>query len=753
MKVYSSKLPWGKYLHCFSVKDQEDQSAGTIMELDRVHNVLLIDRSGSMGGEIDGLIDNIIVAINEMREQDIISIIWFSGVGQNGFIVRSKGLYEQDKKDIVALLNSKRSTVGATCFSETFAELRNLIEDESCVCKNFNVLFFTDGQPVVSWGDTEEFARVGRIVEEIKSKILGITSIGYGFYYDVDFLKNVAETTTFGKYFHSKNINEYVDIFRNVYEIAKTVSLEKAKVEAPGSEILYLSENFTKLFVNSCEVNLNRRKNQFFVISDSETPEIRVNDEAVSLTKNTKMTEATLTNFGYSYASELFYKGSVFEAAISIVNLTRDKNFIDQINSAFTYQERADVTENIKKAVLGSGYKKKRLVSGECSANYLPREDEFCFVDLLEILQSSDSLYSPMPKSEYKRIGLKSVDTFDLFEYSDDVAYSSFNNLVYNKSHANISILINYPGTVKLNAKEAKKLGLDQIFPGCKVNSYVYRNQTLIKDANKNGNYFYAFLKSDGLEAVERAAVNSGRFTIDRLGGKTPDDSYTYVRLNLADLPVINRLYLKKANDLSFVTDLCVRQNELAVQQKVLKYLINKIEEERPATQKKSAFEGMTVDQIECLKNHGLDENLCYNGVGREVVPSEDFYITRSLDFDIAGWSSIPAIDDSLGKKAAGKKLTDKDEAVIKTYDIFEKAGQTVATKANLILLEEALSTVKREIRTNNNTLANIRIAKIATNTWWNDLIVESSRGKDNFTFTKDANKLVIKTDRVKKFY
>lgn len=750
MKTTKFSLDGKQKVFCFNVKDEEDTTS-QVVELDRVHNLLILDRSGSMTGSMNQLIDNVISAVDEMREQDLISILWFSGVGQREFVVRAKCLYERDKKDIKLLLERLKSTVGLTCFSESFALANQLIEDESVVCQNYNVLFFTDGQPVTPWSSQEEVGKLMSEVDKMKDKVLAINCIGYGYYYDVDLLKAVAERTMFGKYFHNKNVTEYLDVFRNVYEIAKTASLEKIIVESSDveSKIVYLSETFTKISnTNVFEMNANKRKNQFFVISET-TPVIKVNGEEITVTE-TATREATILNFAYAYASELFYNGNTEEAIKVIYQLTKDKSYIDEMVNAFTFVERSSIVEQLKKAVFGKKFKKFRLRTGFCVENYLPADDAFCFLDLIMKLKNSDAYFVPADASEYKRIGAKTVDSFDVFESSKEKPYSSFDNLVFNKEHANLSIRYTIKGNVCLNPKEVKRAGLT--FEGNKIPSYKFRNQTIIKDGNRNVDSINAYLDKDVLKEIGKFCQYENLEFAPNIENKDLSN-YEMVKIDVSELPIINKLYLNKSSDLKYILEKAIRGNELGVEAKVVKYFIAKIVEERPAVQKKGLFEGMTLEQIDVLKNHGLTEDGAYQGVSRETVQSEDFYESRSLKFDVEGWSSIPKIQDSIDKRASGKKLTDKDILVLKYYDLYDKMGYSIAIKSNVEILENKLSDIKKQDRNIEDELALLRIAKICTNSWWSNLIVESKRGEDYFTFVEDENKLVIKAKKVKVFY
>ena len=118
------------------------------VKISNYHHIQIIDRSGSMYSYIDELIDNIQETISILNPDDLLSIIWFSGPGE--FRTLIKGAKKTD--NLIPLLDSIRSTVSTTCFSEPLMEAEKIIEELAQLCPNFSLTLFTDGCPVVPWG-------------------------------------------------------------------------------------------------------------------------------------------------------------------------------------------------------------------------------------------------------------------------------------------------------------------------------------------------------------------------------------------------------------------------------------------------------------------------------------------------------------------------------------------------------------------------------------------------------------------------
>lgn len=99
--------------------------------------------------------------------------------------------------------------------------------------------------------------------------------------------------------------------------------------------------------------------------------------------------------------------------------------------------------------------------------------EKLCLLELVELLMNGVNYFYPYhPQFKYERIGVKSVQNEDypLFEY--DHAPVPFNELTWHNTRANLSILAKIPGKIKVVQEEETKI----------INTFIYRNFTLIKD-------------------------------------------------------------------------------------------------------------------------------------------------------------------------------------------------------------------------------------------------------------------------------
>ena len=230
-KIYKNQiLINGEQKTLITINVKEEQQTVETKTVDAVHHVHVLDRSGSMNGLIDQLIEEVKLTLDQISDEDYVSIVWFSGANE------CKTLFKGSKKDkaLYQKLDTLKSTVGLTCFSEPMKEVNEIIEDLYDTCPNISITLFTDGQPVVPWNEDEEERRIFSEIEKMKDKVLALNTIGYGYYYNQDLLRRMSSMTSFGSAIHSSKINEYLPIFGYNYEkvadlVAETIEIETNK--------------------------------------------------------------------------------------------------------------------------------------------------------------------------------------------------------------------------------------------------------------------------------------------------------------------------------------------------------------------------------------------------------------------------------------------------------------------------------------------------------------------------------------------
>lgn len=720
--------------------EQEQKTEST--SVDSIHHIHVLDRSGSMYNEISRLIDNVKQTITEMADNDKVTIIWFSSHNQCKVLVKNSS---KDEKELFALLDSIKSTVGATCFSTPMREVNEVIEDLQALNHNFSVTLFTDGDPVVPWSEKEEENLVFAELKKMKDKVLAVNTIGYGIYYNQDFLRNIAAESAFGNAIHSSQINEYVSIFHHNYERISDLVMDSAELTAPtGTDVLYLNTTSTKMVRDTGYMKMSRlekRKNQFFIVGDGDF-KFDFNGETVDTAQLTnEVAESTLTNFYYAYAYELHYAGYRQEALEILANNIKDKYFIDRQLNAFTYNEVGDFRKELRKAVIKP--KDNRYRDGESPDNYVPKEDALCVMDILGILSEGTNYY--IPSKNYQRVGVEVKDEQNIFTANNEEIRSLVKDFTFNKKHMNVSISFTVNGKVTINAKLAKSHNLPK-----EVDSKIYRTHTIIKDGNLNMQSIEVVLDQKTFDKFSTLIAENG---VNFMSVKAKEENGHRVEIDLSKLPTVNRTYVNESGNIDNIVDTVEKTTELEIKQKVLNHYIKDIKSHNVTAAITGKYIGLTEDQMEILKAHGLDKDFTYGGVDNVKQEPVDFYESRILEFYLKGFSTIPSVNDVQKKFSEGKKLNGPGQ-IMNDYilDLSKRMTSVGLTLGNTTadvktFLEKELEQIKTELFKERVKMNSMKIAKVLTGDWFAELEVDD---KGNQTYTKNGKVLIVKADRVR---
>lgn len=740
----------------------------------QIHFIHIIDRSGSMHYDLPKLIDNVKHTLNCMKDNDLISVIWFASEHQCEVLLKGAS---KNQHGIKELIDTLRTSMGCTCFSRPLQEADKVINDLKVLCPNFAVTLFTDGCPVVPWSYKEEVERIEKMVAKIAPNVISMSTIGYGNYYDKELLEKM--TANLGKYFHSSEIDDYSEIFAHNYKVAKGCSLENTKIEFVSIfdndyEILYITENDSKLVRNQ-ELNLNslsKRKNLAFLITNKplETGDsILVNDEVVykegiELPKFGKITKATLPALALTMAYEYMYAGRNDEAIDVLISFAKQSDkpniakAVRKVINAFTMSEKQDTINYLRKIAFNSTFRNREFaiedgvtfdinnIQNQLTAN-------FCVMDLLNILaQDKDAFYYPVT-DEYQRIGMKTNESFSLFKSTSKANLAPFSGIELNSNLMNVNITYSIDGEVALNPNSAKSVGLPTI-----INSRIYRKNTIIKDGNMHIKKFRITLNKDTLNLLmekQDELVTSGfdkfLFNIETLTESTYMADIKFDSDNT--LPIATRKFATQV-DTKDVYNAVKELNILKAQQKVLNNEIKETRSKSSVGMKVDQYQAYTSDQIKVLKEHGLDSKLNYSGIGRtteKVDENTDSYDVRVMSFDLAGWSSLPSVADVLKRVANNKALNAPATAMFNELESIKMFDSITSHIERARILEERLNDVKAKILDLSFFLSTTRMAKIITGSWFSDLTVEGEK----FVYIDEAtsDKLIIKNTTETKYF
>jgi len=737
--MYKSEINIGKNKKTVVCISHKMQPAKENLAVNQLHHIHVLDRSGSMSDSINQLIDNVEATLEKIDANDFVSVLWFSGKGQHKTVIKGA----KNDESLKTVLNSLRSTVGLTCFSEVLHDVNEIIADLAMICPNFNVTFFTDGCPVVDWSIAEEEKRIFSAIELFKNKVIALNTVGYGWYYNQDLLRNMAQQTEFGQFIHSKNINEYMDIWSQNFDRISDLVLESVKVSADNTDIMYLSRNNCLMRENEMVFSrLNKEKNQFIIISN-ENFEFEYNGETFN-SKDIKKSipDATQLNILYAYAYLQYYNNNRQFALDIIGKNINDKFLVDKQINAFTVDEVGTYSAILRRNVFQP---KNRFKTGKCSADYIPADDALCVMDVLQMLADGDAFYTPT--KNYKRITAQKVDTFNLFEMDKKEFLNPISSFTFNKEKLNLSLQIMFTGKVKINPVEAKQFDLPK-----EINANIYRYHTIIKDGNLNMEKITVVADGETLAKLQGVS-NDENNLVENVADFVMENGKEMKKfeVNFENIPVINRLYIKDC-DSEFALKSIEEELELQTLQKVVNDQIKLLKANDTSVMQQNGFANYNEKQIEILIKHGLNDKMTYNALATaDAVPDEekDSYETRALSMYIKGRSTIPSLNAVEKKITAAKekgkeaKLNENESMLKKNYDYI--MGLSVEdAKKDMEILQTQQQEVRRKLFKLRVKLNTAKMAKVLTG----DNFKGELNDKNEYEFTKDGKTLIIKTEK-----
>lgn len=698
--------------------------------------MVVIDTSGSMGSDLPQIRTQLKNKLpNLLKDGDTITIVWFSGRNEAGILKE-----EVEVKSLTTLqalndaIDKWLKPVGLTAFSKPLTLVKEAVERIKVNRPDsvFALLFMSDGyNNDCSWSD------VKTNLVALQDDIISSTFIEYGYYADSDKLSEMAELMG-GEKLTTASFDEYEHVFdgklNQTYSSAKKMSV---KVPVAKSDLKF---DFAFTVTDTNEIIAFSIKDDEVVCWDnieklyyfSTSPMgVRLDFSSPSQTDIAKVLYSAiylLTDRTYNTDVELIY------------SVLGDSETFNIFVNSFGKQKLNDYKNLIKECVVDES---KRFLSGKVD-NLVLDETAYCMIDLINDLTEFDDnlLYPSHPDFNYKRIGQKKIvkkidpitedvrtklanvsdvtelnaiiediknNTIDItsleFVYPDADTGYPLSNLVWNSSRANLSVTIKFDGYVKLPKNE---FGIE------KVDTYVYRNYTLIKD---------------GILNVTKLPVKLNPETLNKIKDRVTIESVydnSVMTMDFGKLPVINR---SMAKDISAkrLGELEFELLKLQANKKVYDYY-DKLLFPRESEGLVNKY-GKAVEEY--LKSLGVTD---YNGYSpkTETVESTDFYYAVTLDTKISGYSSLPKVTD-----VEAKLVKDNDPVLkpaemllapaIKDYlsqissPLYQVQDDATKTKILSTWLKGCKAKFVAQKRSTMQEIAKIKFSLILSRRWFNE--------------------------------
>lgn len=589
------------------------------------HQYIIIDRSGSMWGNLDNVLDVIVNYVDKLPEGSKVSLGWFSGYSEYGLSVPYE--LKKEKQGVVNTVNSYRYALGCTNFTEILQKINKDSEERQA-----SLFFFTDG-----YHNCGPFSEVIKTLKELKDNLEVSVFVGCG-YINRDNMNEMAAITN-GGFVHLNSFTEFSQALDDFMEgVQESNSGVIAVIPEEAENICsILGKNIISYEKENNEIRYkasNKKKQVIYCTSSKPLGEEQQfgKDEVLPRT----------------IAYYLIQHNKTPEA-LKILDILGDKYYIRKLYNTFTQEEYASVENEILKSIFDS---RKRYKEGKV-VGYLPSDNAFCVLDALDIISNDDTAIIHLNDKEFEyhktSIASEQQDGSKL-EYPKDIKASA-NNLKYHDSRLNLNLNVMYKADVcldknqftKTNAinEDLSKYGLkdNQKYP---VNCI--RNYNIILDGKLNTPKL----------VLSKLSKNS---IVKLTNNLTFREDGKYV-IDLSSLPLINKGYLTETSAMS-LADKCWEAQQLSTELSVLKYLIG--------TLKIVKTDKLDEDLETFLADNFYIKNGSYQPP-KTSVESTDEYLSYEFSISFKGYSK-PTASSVIKKIITNGKLTEREKPVKRYYE------------------------------------------------------------------------------------
>lgn len=676
-----------------------------MLEEKPTNHFAVIDCSGSMAYDLPRIREQLKRKLPKLlKEQDTISIIWFSGRGEFGTLLEAEPVAKlTDLKAVEQAIDRWLRPIGLTGFTEPLQEALKVVERVARARPNsVNSLFF------MSDGCDNQGTRAGilKAMEGAAQGFQSTTVVEYGYYADRPLLSEMAEKAG-GTHIFAEDFASYSPAFEAVLQ-RRPAAVPRVELVVAGDPIggfvfaLHDGDLIT-YGMDTSKVRVPENLPGFWYLSPSAVGA----PAPMDFVDPHRRQDALEVRATYAAAS-LYAVRMMSNVVYPLLKALGDVSLIEEFANCFGKQRYSAFQERAKKAAFGEG-----LYAKGYDPTKVPADDAFTVLDMLQHLSSDNDNRVLLDNNgfRYARIGRGRVDASDqlsdaeqdeikalteemgrvkkasriaeisariaeitaskpaALKFEADPAGDGYpiSSLTFNEDRPNVSFLVRKPGTVDLSARLPDGLNVPDV-----VKSHVFRNYAVIKD---------------GLVNIEQLPVNLTRTSYEalkeKIGPESPrvldvdavDDRFVGV-LNLRELPVINRKMVKDVSAKQFFE---LQYKLLAAQAEQKVY--NSFQKELAPKERSQGLKDLYGEEgAAWLKEQGITDG----GFAPKAVQAEstDFYMGKELKVSLKGYSKLPSLKEAQVAIAKGKvngPVSLMQPAINEAVEFISKAGNKTA--------------------------------------------------------------------------
>lgn len=190
------------------------------------HDILALDCSGSMVDSIGDLRRDSQKYVKELGQDDYATVVIFSGHGTAKKIAGPTRMDAQGKRLVSAAIEKNVRVMGTTVFSEPLALTLQAAKEAAGEELMHHSILFTDGCPVpTQWSESVERRKAIEQANKLGAFGAILSCLGYGFYYDADFLRElITANGGNGCYLHISEIEEFSDAVNAIKAVVQKMT-------------------------------------------------------------------------------------------------------------------------------------------------------------------------------------------------------------------------------------------------------------------------------------------------------------------------------------------------------------------------------------------------------------------------------------------------------------------------------------------------------------------------------------------------
>lgn len=633
------------------------------------NHIAVIDCSGSMYSELPKIREQLKKRLPKLlKEDDTFSIIWFSGRGEYGVLLEAEPVASlKELREVENAIDRWLRPQGLTGFKEPLEEAEKLVKKISKKNGNsFSLMFMSDG-----YDNQWDKISIIKAVEKVAGVVQSAAFIEYGYYADRQLLTKMAEKAG-GQLIFAQDFDSYSPSFESIVQ-KRPVGGPRIEMDIVGDAIRGFvwamdGGDLITYAIENGKVRVPETTERVWYISPSiKSSPVKLDDAATSAMY------AALSLFSVRMAPEII---------LPLLKVTGDVAFIEKFGGLFGKQKYSEFMDEAKSAAFDS---KLRLTKG-FDPKKVPSEDAFTVLEFLQLLDSdednkvlldhekfkysrisrgrvdSDALLTPEEEEKVKVLSAELTKTKDAKKVKEITAQIaaisnkpeplkfvqnksedgySVSSLTFNESTPNVSFLVKKTGTVDISKRIPSSL--EKVLPH-NFETFIFRNYAVIKDGLVNIDVLPVKLSESTLENLFKAN-KEGRLSDEVV---TSENGVTFINLKM--LPVINRKMVQAISANTLFRDEW-ELTKVQASQKVFKSVLKEL----AGTKKSEGFvEKYGQEAADFLKDNGFTDYSGFSPKSR-IAESTDVYLAKEMDVAIAGYSSIPSLNDFKKQIVKGK--------------------------------------------------------------------------------------------------